>query len=236
MKHLWFILLILAISFPSYAGRNFDGATQHIETAAALVTATPLTICAWFKTTDLTNTLSVAQVSSVATNDNRMGLWIAAGVVQAAMRGTTPTTGNGIANAAISITSGVWQSGCAVFTSPTDRSAYVNGGNVGTNATNRTAVSLTVTSIGVRSGSTYSSHFAGDIGPVGFWNVALTANEVAAFHKGVPTNKIRPLSLLSCPRLMGLFSPEIDECGARSWTLTGAPTRTSHPLVIPWGR
>lgn len=70
---------------------------------------------------------------------------------------------------------------------------------------------------------------------VGIWDVALSADEVAALASGILPIYIRPDKLLACYPLWGVQSPEIDlTSNARSVTLTGTTRGATDAPVEPF--
>lgn len=81
--------------------------------------------------------------------------------------------------------------------------------------------------LGNRQGLTTTVNaFNGRMQDVGFWKVALTDAEMAAYYRGMPASRIKPQSLsLAAP----LVREPIDKRNARTWTFGAAgPSAASH--------
>lgn len=215
--------------------RSLNGSTQCLSVSSAILTGTPLTMAAWCFATSLnTGNLVLSLGDTVSQN-----LFI----LYAATRGIVVFCGSSgtftSATSSASPTTNTWFHAAGVFTSPTLRAAYFNGGNKGTDTTSNTPGALNRTSIGASfKGSTSpADFFAGSIAEACIWNVALTDSEVAALAKGVRPSRMRPLSIVGYWPLWGLASPETDLSGAaNNMVLTAAPPAANHAPVTLFTR
>ena len=186
---------------------DFNGTSQTITAASAGVTAEPLTIAAWFYPTR--NTARTVIVSLADTLGFDPGAQMFYALVEDGTKTGDPicaTKHNGGSAAAVSdeatSTSGFtinsWWHGCAVFTSTTSRTIYLNGGSSATNTTSVSTNANTVdkTAIGCLGRSTNAAFFQGRVAEVGIWNVALNADEAASLAKGMTCDKVRPSALV----------------------------------------
>jgi hypothetical protein len=161
---------------------------QNLSFAAPLVTH-PITMAFWGNMdTATTGDYVISLRSSNNTNafsirfdDRRVDAEIRAGGSNS--RATSPTR----------FTLGTWIHGAAVFASTTLRTAYLDGGNPGTNTTSRNPSSITEGYIGSIGTANYAD---GRIAEVGIWNAALTAEEIATLAKGFSPIMIRPYDLV----------------------------------------
>jgi hypothetical protein len=129
------------------------------------------------------------------------------------------------------VSTGTWNHGCAVFASTTSRTVYLNGTAATTDTTAIAEGANTLLTIGTRyAASTKIDWFPGSIGEVGYWNVALTQDEITALSKGVSPRFIRPQSLIDHIPLIGRDSPEIGTKGG-SYALTGT-SNADHPRIF----
>lgn len=183
---------------------DFNGTSQTITAASAGVTAEPLTIAAWFYPTR--NTARTVIVSLADTFGNNAGLQmfyalVEDGTVAGDPIAATKQDGNVTAADAFSTTgfsTNSWHHGCAVFTSTTSRTIYLNGGSSATNTTtvNTNASTVDKTAIACLGRSTNVAFFQGRVAEVGIWNVALNAEEAASLAKGITCDKVRPNALV----------------------------------------
>lgn len=129
-------------------------ASSHFLEVAAVVAVRPLTMACWFRSTDITVNQCLMSISDSDRNDVRsLRLYAADAVggdpVHAQELGLS-NTGNADSTAGYSANTGAHA--CGMFASNTDRRAFLNGGNKGTNTTNTGGIlnTQTVTSIAVR--------------------------------------------------------------------------------------
>lgn len=190
----------------------------------------PLTLACWFNTTNTTAIQALMCVNATANSDRHV-LYARGDVAGDPIRMqsvTGATTGN--ADTTTGYSSGVWTHACGVLSSNTSRTAYINGGSSGTNATNVSA-STVQCSIGAQRFATFplgTSFTMGQIAEVGIWNVALTAAEIASLAKGMTCDKIRPQSLVYYAPLVRNL---IDQKGDLTITNNNGATVANHTRV-----
>lgn len=211
----------------SYNG--FATTAYFQETGSAPVTAAPLTMCCWFYSTNSATNQALVAIQR-ASDQDYFGLAIDGS------RAGDPVycyiNGSGLGNVNTDTASGystnTWHHACAVFTSSTDRSVFINGGSKGTSTTSRTPVSLSKFVVGAYVSLSASSPLSGSIAEIGIWNVALTDSEVVSLARGISPAKIRPQSLVR-------YRPFVrsTQCvrSAATLTATGAPTVAVHPRI-----
>lgn len=217
--------------------RTFGSGIYLLNTASACITTQPLTIACWFNYSSTGASNSVFLGHSSDYYGLVMG-YSTAGRVGALL--ASIAVGEALAETSAAFTSNTWAHACAVFTSATSRTAYLNGGSSGTNTTSCAPASMTNQSIGCYySGSAAWGLAYGTIAEVGMWNVALTASEVGALARGVPTTLIRPASIAGYWSLYGLDSPERDfqpgivSTTRRALTMTGTAAQANNPPTAP---
>jgi hypothetical protein len=102
--------------------------------------------------------------------------------------------------AAANSSTGAWNHACGVVASTSSRTAYLNGGNSGTDATGTSAIStcnqMAIGAYYSGGGLTAGFYLDGSIAEAAIWNVALTAAEVAVLGKGYSPLLIRPSALV----------------------------------------
>jgi len=154
--------------------------------------------------------------------------------VQAFVRNSA---GYGVAIATAAPTEDQWNHVAAIFTSSTSRAVFVNGGNKGTNS-DSVAVGHNpdLTGIGcyVRIGDQDWFEWNGRIAEVGFWNVALTDEEVAVLAKGYSPLFVRPQNLVAYWPLIreGSSIDNMDIVGKYNMDDHHNPTDAPHCRII----
>jgi len=114
-----------------------------------------------------------------------------------------------------------WHHLCGVFAASDDRTAYLDGGNKGTDATDLSPDYVDLTAIGAFKDNTPGEYCSGRIAEAAIWNVALTDAEVAILADGFSPLLVRPASLVAYWPLIGRYSPEIDiRRKSTSWAAT----------------
>lgn len=214
-------------------GRSFSaGSSQYLEAASTGVTAAPLTMACWFRTTTTSASartlISISASASAHTfqlyqHTTGLGLW---------MEGTGASQDtNDFTN---SVTANNWFHAAAVITSSTSRNVYLNASSIANSSTSVVPASVNRTSVGRRGTATPGDYHDGSIAEVGVWSVALTSTELASLAGGARCFSVRPSSLVFYAPLFGVDSPEADLSGGnRDLTLTNTPTQTSDPPVQP---
>lgn len=215
--------------------RDFVKASSHRLTyAGAVVSATPLTIAGWFWANDVTQNFEILGITDFASAATRYGIELRGAIAGDFIQATTYNGSSlGVATTSAGYIANAWQHVVAVFTSPTSRAIYLNGGNVGTDTTNVTdPPGLNVTTVGCWGlNSTYESFLDGKMAEVAVWSAALDAAEIAALAKGFSPFLIRPQPLVAYWPLYGNDSPEPDRWKNRfDLTVTGA-TKADHPRI-----
>lgn len=211
-------------------GRLFARASsEFLNLASAPATAAPVTFACWFRSTDITVDQCLIAITEAATANNHFALEIYGSVAGDPVVALTRAAGaSSSASTSTGYSANTWHHACAVFASATSRTAYIDGGSSGTNATSRTPALLDVTNIG-RKVAGATNYMSGDIAEAAIWSAALDAGEVAGLAKGWSPIVIRPISLiLYVPIVRGLF----DIIGGVSPTATGTAVSV-HPRVIP---
>lgn len=209
------------------AAGDFNGTTQYFIGGSAPVSAVPLTMMCWFRG----NSTLTGALMSLSTNGGtaRYSL-VAAGTVAGdpIQVGSTNSAGTG-ANAVTStgFTSGVWTHAAGVWATTSSRTAYINGGDSGTETTNITA-GADRTLIGARISTTVGAFFTGRIAEAAIWNTDLSPEEIAIGARGFSPWQIRPQSLVFYAPLLPTF---IDIVGGLALTNTGSVGTVDGPRI-----
>lgn len=216
------------------AARSFNGSSDFLNVAATPVTAYPLTLAAWFNSSNITVNQHILEVYDTA---------LISGHAIAALGAVAgdPVRARSFQNdlfAQASTTTGysanTWHHAAGVFTSATDRAAFIDGGSKGTNANNRTPTGLDSVGIGRSfSGGTPAQYFNGLVAEAAIWDVALTDSEILQLARGVSPMMVRPSNIVFYAPLVGRFSPEIEIVGGNNLTVTGA-IAADHTRMTYW--
>lgn len=212
-------------------------ASNYLNYASGVVTATPLTMCAWAKTSITGADQTIVSIkNSVGTRDiNIFSLRVSTG--NAVNANTGDGSNNSSASTSTTISADTWFHACAVFASSTSRAAYLNGAGKGTNTGSRTPSGVNRTSIGVVNGTAVYDPFApagtGDIAEVAIWNIALSDADVASLATGVSPLLVHPEALVGYWPLIGNNSPENNLLSNTSvMSITGSLSAAAHPRII----
>lgn len=206
---------------------DFD-TTNRYQGNSTPVTAYPFTLAAWFNADVLTGgkTILCLGTSGGATAQQRI---YASPTAVHAESEAAATTSTAASTAAPSLTT--WHHACGVFESDTDRRAFLDGGNKGTDATSRgwaTFINRTVIGQRLRNGN-YGLGMDGRIAETAVWNISLTDDEVLALGRGIRPSLIRPQNLVF---YAPLIREVIDLRAARALTATNAPAQSDHTRRI----
>jgi len=228
MKRLLALLLLLAAA-PAFGGVTFDNTTNGKATAGTTeLTAAPITLCAQFRQTASASDGIVTIGDTTSDSDFRL-LVTSGGVIQA------DAEASGVDHATTTSTTtslNTWGSACAVFTSSTSRSAYLNGGGKGTDTSTSSPSGVDTTAVGMLYRSSPGNFFVGDIAEVGIWSRALGDGEIAGIGLGYsPTCYANTTGYY---RMLTRSATERDEFGSTRTDLTmgsGTSTSSTHPRI-----
>lgn len=197
--------------------------TQYLSTATTPITGTPVTLACWFykdlslntRLVDLVDTTNGSSFQIRANTTNAIG----------ARAGASATNQSNVGTQVLN----QWRHAAGVFTSSTSRTAYVDGtaGTTDTTSVTPSDADFIMIGAGNSTASPLTPH-DGRIADVGIWDVALTADEIAALAKGVSCSAIRPQNLrFHAPLIRDL----IDVRGGRTITNTNTATVIQHPRL-----
>lgn len=204
--------------------RNFTSAGELSTNTNWTLGATPLSMACWFYSSDTTSVFYLQNALDVDISDSFL-LRANAGNVEA----LTVAAGNvSTAVTTAGYSSGVWNHAAAVWTSATDRAAFLNGGSKGTEATSRTPSGIDRVGLaGRRTSGT------GDVAlaEIGVWDIALADADVARLAAGLSPLLVRPASLVACWPIRAL-STEIDVVGGFGMAPAGSSSAFAHPRIV----
>ncbi len=200
--------------------RSFNGTSAYLEAASAAVTAEPLTMACWFRTTSASGQVKMSIGTSGGTARWQMsGSAGGSGFCTAANSvGTTGDASSG------TVVSGRWHHIAGVFTSSSFRTCYLDGipGTVNTTAITVSGVNRTIIGMRIASGSA-GAFASGEVFDAAIWSVVLTAPELTMLSCGVRASEIRRESLVfynpmddrwTYDRARGLFMSDVGSTGA----------------------
>lgn len=173
---------------------DFNGTSDNLEIASALLSATPLTIFARFKTDTIAAGTAVIAALSGSSGSHAFQLRRSGSSLHASAT-EGGTTGSAVRTAVLS--TGVEYAATAVFSSATSRTIHLEA-NFGSNTTSVTPTSLDRTNVGaLYDAGALGSFFDGAVCEVAFWNEALTQSEHFQMRAGLPPILVRPSALVA---------------------------------------
>lgn len=209
---------------------------NYLKVSAAVVSAAPVTLAAWAKTATFSAKnvlLSITDSASATTNNYFQLSTLATGGNVSA---SAADTGSAAAATSAAPPTGAWFHAAAVFASSTDRRAFLNGANKGTNATAKTPSGMNTTSVGVAIQSVINSPWNGDLAEAAIWNIALSDSDVASLAAGVSPLLMHPEALVAYWPLIGQNSPENNIVSATSvMSITGSLSASAGPIIFRAG-
>jgi hypothetical protein len=236
-KLLLAVLLLLPLDL--WAARSFDGTDDKLVRSdnTPIVNTPPFTMCIWFNASD--NTVARDPLARGSSSDDSPNYRIiirgdtGGDPIQAVHKNNGGT--QAIAQSSTGFTINTWHHACAVFTSNTSRTIYLDGGGAVTDTTDLSGSGTTPddrTSIGNLERLSAGSYFPGLLMEAAFWTAALTADEVAILAKGFSPIMVRPGSLAGHVPVYGNDSPENEIMGVPtpSFTVTGA-VKAAHGRI-----
>lgn len=213
-----------------------DASTQYLEYNGTIVTAAPLTLACWFRSNDTAASQTLISIGDGASVNNYFLIAANGDQVGDPIRAVARGTADNPASTTAGFTANTWHHAAGVFTSSTDRAAFLDGGNKGTNAVAGTPAGLDRTAIGRLYRSVPTSYMSGEIAVPAIWDVALTDAEVAMLALGIVPWLVRPSNLVACWPMFGYSSPELDMIGSIGMTVTGATVADQPRLIYPTKR
>lgn len=210
-----------------------SASTEYLKSAAAVLTATPVSMVARiFLNTQQFQFFTV--IRSEGTSDNGFLLYMTGS--GGGFELVAETGGGGGAQssrlAGVPITAGAWHDVIFVSASPTSRFAYLDGVGAAEGTESRTPSGIDVMGVGVNPVTVPNFSIDGAMADVGFYKAALTPADVALYHLGVPASEIRPDALVAGPPLLDDASGPIDRIPTNIWVVGGSPTNFDHPPTI----
>lgn len=184
--------------------RDFDGSDNKLRVSSSVVSAYPFTMAAFFNSDNAGGTDTIIGIYDISVADVYHRMAVIADELFVISRGGG---GEKFNNATAQPLDGVTHHGCAVFTSSTSRTIYIDGGNSASNTDSIAYDSnIDTTTLGVSDDSSPSQFMSGFIAEPAIWNVALSVGEIEALAAGFSPRLIRPSALVFHPDLIrGIF-------------------------------
>jgi hypothetical protein len=204
---------------------EFNGTSQYLDTQSSPISGYPLTM--FFRGTGRTQGRAgmVVTVNSGANPDRHQVSYSSGGVIAAA---SVVDPNSGAANTSTGVATNTPFAALGVYSSSTSRTAYLNGGEKVSNATNLTPTGFNAIGIAARFASSWGSFFDGRMSDVAIWNDALTDDEAVSLAKGFKAYRIRPQSLVFYAPLIRTLQ---DLRGGLTITNNNSATVARHPRV-----
>ena len=215
-------------------GRTFNGSSDYLKRATALITAAPFTVSCWYKASVNTNTRTLWSFGDTATDDY---YWRAVHYDSAGTRGLGAQ-----ATAVSSATSdysgspeGTWTHSAMVEASSSSRTCYVNGTAATANTTNKTPTGIDTVVLGRLERATPTHYFGGDLAEFAIWNIALSGANISSLAAGANPQAIENANLVAYWTITGTTSPEVDVIAAYELAVTGTSASSNHPTIDAYG-
>lgn len=217
-----------------------DAASDHLSSALAAVTATPLTLACWFYSDSSTVNQTLMSVADTGTSNNYFELVIEGAVGGDPIRARAAAGSAGAAASTNNYPTNTWAHGAATFTSATSRQVWLNGSGSTANTTSQTPAGLDAMSVGRRHGSSPVNYMSGRIEHAAIWNVVLSANHILMLAKGISPMRVQPANLLCywpCMRA-GTVEPNIAKGQITAdygmSTISGTTQADGSRVVLGW--
>jgi hypothetical protein len=214
--------LILIVSLwlisPVHAALDFDGTDDNLRLGSVLLSAAPMTVCAWVNLDNNTSAHTIFHIGDTAAAADRFQLDFngAGGGSNDPVRFVTTRSTSGTASTANFYTASTWHHGCGRTSGAASRYSALDGTMSGEETSNLTPANLDDTNIGVRNELTDTLFTDGRIAELGVWNRALSDGEILSLSKGF-SPKCFPSGLVS---YIPMINSAQDHKG-NAWTVTG---------------
>jgi len=217
-----------------------DASTEYLEIDQAVLSSPPLAMACWFRPDVITAFFSMIAIVDKDVDNQRYALGVSTGGVEKGVIAQAQDAGGANhAETSADFVANVWQHGCAVFASTTDRRAFIDGGSKGTDATERTPINLDRTSVGRVGRATPDGYMTGDLAEAAVWDLsgwpgATDVDKANNFEKIIPslakgaTPDTYPLGLVAYWDLVRGLN---DKVGGYNLTANGT-TVSAHPRII----
>lgn len=247
MKKLLLILaLLIALPAPARASAILESAnSEWFSTETVPVTAVPFFIVAWFKTADTSTTTAIVSLLDKDATGFLGARFVAAGSI--ANDPVRAQAGSHSADTTTGYSADTWTHAAGFWKSGTDRRAYINGRDSGSQGSSITLADIDRLGIGAFADSTPSAFFNGRIAHVAVYDATGLSDEhvelAIANLAGEPSPAAgtyvfghNPLTVLSAALIAywPLLTDAKDAKGSNTLTANGTISFDSdNPLVAP---
>lgn len=214
-------------------GRTFNGSSDYLKRATALITAAPFTVSCWYKPTSGTATRTLWSFG-----DTGGDLSYFRGVydeIADRLDFHARNTGTEIAAGSGTTTEGAWNHAAMVAASSTSRTSYTNGTAGTTNTVTVVPPSIDAIALGRLERSSPVQYFGGDLAEFAIWNIALSGAQISALAAGDNPQTIELANLVAYWTITGTASPEVDVIAAYELAVTGTSASSNHPTIDAYG-
>lgn len=216
----------------SRAARAFSAASsQYLRGAESLAVGLvyPFTVAGFFKSDIGTGGKTLWSAADLATDNIHWRIEYDELAGNLAVESRT----GGVTDQAVvaGVTEDVWNHAGGVYTSSTNRLAYLNGvaGTVNTNAS--APAGIDVMSFGGLVRLTTTAFHSGALSTWGIWSVALTASELLLLARGAHPTTIRANALLECWEF-NITGPEAGLCRGTILSPVNGGVLTTGPTIV----
>lgn len=209
---------------------DFNGSSDYLREASAVVSSFPFSMACWFRSADAAAVQYMIGVFASGSDDNYAALIavgsVAGDPVWAVKRGGgSPTNAVSVAG----YSAGTWHHACGVFVSATVHHLFFDGVKSTAPTGANTPSGLNRSSVGVLDRLSITGYFNGLLAECAWWNIDLTDANAGALAKGVAPIKVRPQSLV---RYRPLIRDTNDRKSSATMTAGGAPAAAgTHPRI-----
>lgn len=209
---------------------RFNGSTDYLNFLQSVKTTFPVSIVAWFRPNDVTNLQCILSLGPQGTDTARIGLYVDGSAASDPVKAISRTTTDTPATTTTGVTLGRWHHGAAVFLNNANRSAWIDGGSKGVNATTKNWTSANHTAIAVSASSAFGQKFNGDIAEVAVYGAPLADHEVLALASGASPFSFRANNLLLYMNFLEGIA--VNLMNGWRFTITGSPvTVDTYPRL-----
>jgi len=194
-----------------YCKQVGTGNSARLHVGSAVVDAYPFTIAGWAKPNAAAMTLGagIAAVSTAPPSTEGHSARFSGATAGDPVRAASFIGGaSGIAATTAGFSQDTWTHFATVFAAADSRTAYIDGGDKGTDATSKAIGTLVDTFIGAHNYT--DATFDGYIGFVGIWDIALSDGEVASLADGAYPDAVQAEHLVWYCMLVEDGTEEID--------------------------
>ena len=204
---------------------DLNGTTsQYLSTSASVpFSGPPFTMACWFQSDSATNGQALLRLNTASSS--HYTLFAAGDLAGDPLRFATFSGLLASCDTTTGYTTNTWHHACAVATSNSNRTVFIDGGS---SASSTTSQSITPTSIRIGAFNLSQFPLDGRVAEVGIWNTDLTASEVLSLARGMTCAKVRPQSLVFYAPLVRNLQ---DVKGGLTITNNNSATVANHPRV-----